>query len=126
MPSMDSTFPAGPIHVTSPTIHRTPLTPCKRVVSRSGATRTIGPRGVGYHAPMANDPGFHRAVELDDDYYRQQARACYAAARMAFSPAHRATFLRMARHWRMAAAASGRNGRAQPDVRQIETTAALA
>ena len=40
------------------------------------------------------------------DFYRQQAKACLWLARLHFNPVHRATFLRLAWHWRMIARSS--------------------
>ena len=37
------------------------------------------------------------------EFYRQQARACLWLAKLHFNPVHRATFLRLAWHWRMIA-----------------------
>ena len=36
-------------------------------------------------------------------FFRQQSTVCFALAKMALSPEHRATFLRLAWHWRAAA-----------------------
>ena len=37
------------------------------------------------------------------EFYRQQVRTCLSLAKLHLNPAHRATFLRLAWHWRMIA-----------------------
>jgi len=43
----------------------------------------------------------------DVDFYLEQAKACRAIAHLQVHPSHRATFLRLALHWRTVAQSIG-------------------
>lgn len=45
--------------------------------------------------------------KLEADFFLEQAAACRAIARLQVHPAHRATFLRLALHWRTVAHSIG-------------------
>ena len=51
----------------------------------------------------SDDPLSGCVLRTVRDGYLQQARICLGVARMKVNPVHRATFLRLAWHWRMLA-----------------------
>jgi hypothetical protein len=81
----------------------------RRFVRRSGSIPIGSSANSRLHGRGSILAAMVQAVHRDhcDDhgatFFRQQSTVCFAFAKMALSPEHRATFLRLAWHWRAAA-----------------------